>query len=138
MEGKSSKPAFDKANPKQEKPKRNYSHKKLMRSIDAYASVAKTAQHKKEMLDIKDNYVLDKEKANADRTTQRINLRQGYRAGIHHRSAMGHVENNERQADQQNRNKTMDKAKSYYHRNYSLSKNFKAVAKDKDKTMDKG
>jgi len=84
MDGKTSKPAFDKARTnKKSVPRRNYTHKELIMKTDAYASVAKTKEQEKEMLDLKDEYYVDKEKTVVNRFVRNRNFEMGKRAGLH-------------------------------------------------------
>lgn len=141
MDGKTSKPAFNteaKKEPEKPKSKRNYSHWTLLEKTDLYASMAKTGQQQKEMLDIKDEYLADKNKKTVNRVAQHFNLAMGIRAGIHARGAIERSEEYNKNIDQHKINQTMKKAKTYYHRNYSLSKTFKgSKEKTKDRGMDK-
>lgn len=136
MDGKSSKDSFMKASSKP-MPKRNYSHREIVEKTDRFASVAKTGDQKKDMLEIKDNYYLDKEKANVNRFIRNRNFEMGKRAGLHQGRTREDLERQDKVQDQDKRNKTMKAAKTYYHKNYSLSKTFKEAAKKpKTKTRD--
>ena len=122
---------------------RNYSNEEVVKKTDHMASVAKTAEQKKEMLDIKDRYFQRSLKKQANRGERRHNLEMGIRAGIHPRGVIEREDAQNKIADQQDRNRTVKEAKNYYHRNYSLSKEFKdpkprRKVKTKNKGMDKG
>jgi len=139
MDGKTSKPAFDKARTnKKTMPRRNYTHKELIMKTDAYASVAKTKEQEKEMLDIKNEYYVDKEKTNVNRFVRNRNFEMGKRAGLHQGKTIEDLERQNKVVDQGKRNKAMDKAKTYYYKNYSLPKIHKeAVERSKSKDISK-
>ena len=142
MEDKTIKDDFNFASKKPETtPKRNYSHKEVIEKIDAMASVRKTDKQKEEMLRIKDKYVERVTQGGVNRVVRRRNYQMGIAAGIHPRETLERLETLDRIQDQRLRNKTMAKAKDYYHRNYSISKEFRTAnprGRNRDMDMDRG
>lgn len=142
MTEKSSKSDFNKAKGSTEKKNEpDYSHKQVIEKTDMYAKFAKTGEQQKNMRDIKDKYVKRKEELQQRRYTRNRNYFLGRDANIHPEETLKRLERQDKQQDQRMRNRTMKEAKSYYHRNYSLSKTtFKETAnktKTKDQSMDK-
>ncbi len=142
MEDKTSKPDFNKSNGA-EKPKfhRNYTGKEMIQIIDGYASVAKTPEQEKDMLDIKDDYIRTREQRIASMPARDRYYQDGIEAGLHPRETLENLDRQAREQDQRDRNRAVDKAKTYYHRNYSLSKDFKESLnrprpKDRDMTKE--
>ena len=67
----------------------------------------------------------------------------GQKAGIHPRESIERLEQKDKNVDQHARNRVAKKAKDYYHRNYSLSKEYsesvrQTKIKDSRKSIGKG
>lgn len=129
MNDKSIKKDFGKAS-KKPTVQRNYSHKELVEKIDRYATVAKTEDQKKEMLDIKDKYIKRSQELPGRRFARNLHYQQGIRASIHTRETLKSFDKQDKLQDQRDRNRVVKQAKEYYHKNYSLTKLHGEVAKD--------
>lgn len=105
--------------------KRDYSQKEMVELIDRYARFAKIKTHRDEMLGIKDRHYTLTMEMNQTRGMQLKSFDDGFRAGLHNYKDRERLEKQFKLEDQQNRNKTVARAKTYYHQNYSLSKSFK-------------
>lgn len=127
------------AEKKKSRPRRNYSHRELMGQIDRYTARAKTGKDLKAMTDLKLDYLGDNV-AKADARVRRdVYFHKGKRAEIHPGKTAGDMRKQDNERDQADRNEYADLAKTYYHRNYSLSKAHKeAVARSKIRTKGKG
>lgn len=133
MKGESNKDRFNKKS-KKSVPKRNYSEREVVVKIDRFSSVAKTAKQKNKMLKIRQEYYAGKEKTAVHRFIRNKNFELGKRAGLHSTKTMEDLQLQDKTQDQNRRNTTMEKAKTYYHKNYSLSKRHKeTVQKSKTK-----
>ena len=120
--------------------KLDYSQKEMVELIDRYARFAKIKTHRDEMLGIKDRYYTLTMELNHNRGMQLKSFDDGFRAGLHSYKDRERLEKQFKREDQQNRNKTVVRAKAYYHQNYSLSKSFKDSLErrmEKIKTMEK-
>ncbi len=142
MIDKTNKDAFDEAAKKKEeqdkKVKRNYSHKQLMSKLETYKSIAKTGEQQKFMNTQKEAYLKKNNKKVHDRMERNYNATMGIQVGIHDRNIVPQLMSNDKKIDQDDRNKVAKNAKSYYHRNYSVSKDFaKKASADKTKGKEK-
>lgn len=73
---------------------------------------------------LKKDYIEKQEKKPLNRFIRARNFQMGQRAMLHSDRSLDQLSKEENAIDQQERNQTMRHAKDFYHRNYSLSKNF--------------
>ena len=119
--------------------KRKYSHKELIEFVQHYGNFTKTEQQQKDMDDIIDQYRDTQQKKSENRGHRNNKIIQAAGSRMDGEKVTQEFEKIDKLYDTQDRNITVKKAKDYYHRNYSLSKDFKkAKTKTKIKDRDKG
>lgn len=119
---------------------RNYSHEQLLDKLGKFEEVAKTGEHRGTMRDIRQDYLHGRDEMNNAIPARNRNYRMGIEAGIHPKETHENIENADRRRMQDHRNRVTERAETYYHRNYSLSKNFKEAKepqRDRNRTMDR-
>lgn len=120
---------------------RNYTNKEVVQNMDLMAEVAKNKEQKDAILDIKDRYLEQKQRNTVNRVVRTHNYQQGVNVGLHQRDSLERHEQREEQREQIMRNKTIKDGKTYYHQNYSVSKEFNkpdGLRKNKNREMNKG
>jgi|GEM_PF-3222450 len=120
---------------------RNYSHEQLLDKLGKFEEAAKTGEHRGSIREIRQDYLRERNRMNKAIPARNHNYRMGIDAGIHPIETHENLINTDKRREQDQRNQVTMRAETYYHRNYSLSKNFKEAKepqRDRNRTIDRG
>ncbi|MBL7681775.1 MAG: hypothetical protein JNK00_00325 [Flavipsychrobacter sp.] len=119
---------------------KSITEEQLHKKLDTYEQLADKPEDKFSIMRFRNNYMELKQKADAINGIQREHFQQGVQKGIHQDKDIDKQLQAEQYREQTLRKGTLEKAKSHYQQNYSLTVTFteSSIPKGKNKPLDKG
>jgi hypothetical protein len=127
------KSGFNKAanTPAKSAPQKDYSHDDVIRQTNGMKAAARTGEQRKTIDDIQKDYEAVRARKDQSRMKRNVNFHMGLMKGLHPNKNYDDLLRDDKTHDQRDQNQAMNKAKDYYHRNYSLRKTYrKTLRKD--------